>query len=213
MGMRTTLLAALAVATACSGRMHTTEVISADRPAYPDSLRAEGIEGRVTVQVIVDTSGRVEPGSAVVVQSPNAGFNQAALAFVYTAHFRPAARHGHVVRAVVEVPIDFKLDRRGATGVFRVDQVDQAPTIASAVAPAYPASVKTARVDVRVVVSAVIDTLGRAEPGSVHIVSSPGADFDEPARAYVLGARFWPGGIGGRKVRVIMDVQVDFTAP
>ncbi|HXI34111.1 MAG TPA: TonB family protein [Gemmatimonadales bacterium] len=208
-----TILAALVMATACGGRMHTTEVISADRPAYPDSLRAEGIEGRVTVQVVVDTSGRVEPGSAVVVQSPNAGFNQAALAFVYTAHFRPAKRRGHAVRAVVEVPIDFKLDRRGALGIFRVDQVDQAPTIASAVAPAYPASVKTARVDVRVVVSAVIDTLGRAEPGSVHIVSSPGADFDEPARAYVLGARFWPGGIGGRKVRVIMDVQVDFKAP
>jgi TonB family protein len=208
--MRLVFLLCLAVA--CGGRMHTTEVVSADRPAYPDSLRAQGIEGRVTVQVVVDTSGRVEPGSAVVVQSPNAGFNQAALAFVYTAHFRPATRRGHPVRAVVEVPIDFKLDRRGASGVFRVDQVDQAPTIASAVAPAYPASVKTGRVDVRVVVSAVIDTLGRAEPGSVHIVSSPGADFDEPARAYVLAARFWPGGIGGTKVRVIMDIPVDFSA-
>lgn len=208
--MRLALLLGLAVA--CGGRIHSTEVVSADRPAYPDSLRAQGIEGRVTVQVVVDTSGRVEPGSAVVVQSPNAGFNQAALAFVYMARFRPAKRRGHPVRAVVEVPIDFKLDRRGAEGIFRVDQVDQAPTIASAVSPAYPASVKTARVDVRVMVSAVIDTLGRAEPNSVHIVSSPGADFDEPARAYVLAARFWPGGIGGRKVRVIMDIAVDFTA-
>jgi len=210
--MRTTILAALLGAAACGGRMHTTEVVSADRPAYPDSLRAQGIEGRVRVQVVVDTSGRVEPGSAVVVQSPNAGFNQAALAFVYMAHFRPATRHGHAVRALVEVPIDFKLDRRGAGGVFRVDQVDQAPTIAAALPPAYPANVKTARVDVRVVVSAVIDTLGRAEPGSLRIVSSPGADFDEPARAYVRAARFWPGGIGGRKVRVIMDIPVDFTA-
>jgi TonB family protein len=212
MRMRITILAVLLGAAACGGRMHTTEVVSADRPAYPDSLRAQGIEGRVRVQVVVDTSGRVEPGSAVVVQSSNAGFNQAALAFVYTAHFRPATRHDHAVRALVEVPIDFKLDRRGAGGVFRVDQVDQVPTIATAVPPAYPASVKTARVDVRVVVSAVIDTLGRAEPSSVHIVSSPGADFDEPARAYVRAARFWPGGIGGRKVRVIMDIPVDFTA-
>ncbi|HEY6854485.1 MAG TPA: TonB family protein [Gemmatimonadales bacterium] len=208
--MRLVLL--LCCAVACGGRLRTTEVVSADRPAYPDSLRDQGIEGRVTVQVVVDTSGRVEPGSAVVVQSPNAGFNQAALSFVYTARFRPATRRGHAVRAVVEVPIDFKLDRRSAEGIFRVDQVDQPPTIASAVAPAYPASVKTARVDVRVVVSAVIDTLGRAEPSSVHVVSSPGPDFDEPARAYVLGARFWPGGIGGKKVRVLMDVQVEFTA-
>jgi TonB family protein len=208
--MRLALL--LCCAVACGGRLHTTEVVSADRPAYPDSLRAQGIEGRVTVQVIVDTSGRVEPGSGMVVQSPNPGFNQAALAFVYTARFRPATRRGHPVRAVVEVPIDFKLDRRAASGVFRVNQVDQAPTIASAVPPAYPASVKTARVDVRVVVSAVIDTLGRAEPGSLRILTSPGADFDVPARAYVLAARFWPGGIGGKKVRVIMDIPVDFTA-
>src|SRR5260370_9530954 len=145
--------------------MHTTEVISADRPAYPDSLRAQGSEGRVRVQVVVDASGRVEPGSAVVVQSPNAGFNQAALAFVYMAHFRPATRHGHTVRALVEVPIDFKLDRRGAGGVFRVDQVDQAPTIAAAVPPAYPAGVKTARADVGGVVAAGIDPLWRARRG------------------------------------------------
>src|SRR5260370_41382062 len=122
------------------------------------------------------------------------------------ARFRRATRHGNRVGALVEVPIDLKLNRRGAGGVFRVDQVDQAPTIAAAVPPAYPASVKTARVDVRVVVSAVIDTLGRAEPGSLRIVSSPGADFDEPARAYVLAARVWPGGIRRRKVRVIMGI-------
>jgi TonB family protein len=207
--MRLALL--VCCAAACGGRLHTTEVVSAGRPAYPDSLRAQGIEGRVIVQVVVDTAGVVEPGSAAVVRSPHPGFNDAAIAFVYSARFRPARRHGQAIRAVVDVPIDFKLDRRGAEGVFRVDQVDQAPTIAAAVPPAYPASVKMARVDVRVVVSAVIDTLGHAEPGSLRIVSSPGADFDEPARAYVLAARFWPGGIAGRKVRVMMDIPVDFT--
>ncbi len=211
--MRATLGGCLVFfATACGGRLHTTEVVSAGRPAYPDSLRAQGIEGRVIVQVVVDTAGWVEPGSAAVVRSPHAGFDEAAIAFVYTARFRPARRHGRPIRAVVDVPIDFKLDRRGASGVFRADQVDQVPTIASAEPPAYPASVKTARVDVRVVVAAVIDTLGRAEPGSLRIVSSPGAAFDQPARAYVLAARFRPGGIAGRKVRVLIDIPVDFMA-
>ncbi len=202
----------LCCAAACGGRLRTTEVVSAGRPAYPDSLRAQGIEGRVIVQVVVDTAGRVEPGSAAVVQSPHAGFDQPAIDFVYAAQFRPARQHGHPVRAVVDVPIDFKLDRRAVGGVFRADQVDQPPTIVSAEPPAYPSTVKTARVDVRVVVSAVIDTLGRAEPGSLRIVSSPGAAFEEPARAYVLGARFWPGVVEGRKVRVLIDVPVDFSA-
>jgi TonB family protein len=208
--MRFALL--LACVAACGGRLRTTEVLSADRPIYPDSLRAQGIEGRVIVQVVVDTAGRVEPGSAAVVQSPHPGFEQPALAFVYAARFRPATRHGHPVRAVVDVPIDFKLDRRAAEGVFRADQVDQPPTIAAAERPAYPSGVKTARVDVHVVVSAIIDTLGRAEPSSVRIVSSPGPDFDEPARLYVLRARFWPGGIGGKKVRVLIDIPVEFSA-
>ena len=202
----------LCCAAACGGHLHPTEVVSSGRPAYPDSLRAQGIEGRVIVQVIVDTAGRVEPGSAAVVQSPNAGFDQPAIDFVYAAQFRPAQRDGHAVRAVVDVPIDFKLDRRGAGGVFRADQVDQPPTIVSAEPPAYPSGVKTARVDVRVVVSAVIDTMGRAEPGSLRIASSPGVEFEQPAREYVLGARFWPGVLAGRKVRVSMDVPVDFSA-
>lgn len=208
--MRLVLLACCVAA--CGGRLRTTEVLSTGRPVYPDTLRAQGIEGRVIVQVVVDTSGRVEPGSAAVVQSPHPGFDQPAIDFVNAARFRPARRHGHPVRAVVDVPIDFKLDRREATGIFRVDQVDQAPTIVTAQPPVYPADVKTARVDVRVVVSAVIDTLGRAEPGSLRIVSSPGTAFEQPARAYVLAARFWPGSVGGKKVRVLLDIPVDFSA-
>ena len=210
--MRASILAGVLAAAACGGRLRTTEVLSAGRPVYPDSLRAQGIEGRVIVQVVVDTAGLVEPGSAAVVQSPHPGFNDAAIAFVYSARFRPARRHGRPTRAVVDVPIDFKLDRSGAEGVFRADQVDRPPTVAAAERPAYPAGVTTARVDVRVMVSAVIDTLGRAEPGSVRIASSPGAAFEQAARAYVLAARFWPGTIGGRKVRVLIDIPVDFAA-
>ena len=50
-------------------------------PAYPELLRAAGIEGRVVLQVVIDTLGRAEP-AARVFESSNPGFDGAALAYV-----------------------------------------------------------------------------------------------------------------------------------
>jgi TonB family protein len=60
-----------------------------------------------------------------------------------------------------------------------------------------------------VVVQVVIDTLGRAEPGSVVLQSSH-AGFEPAARAYVLGAVFRPGRTHGQAVRVLVRLPVDF---
>ena len=197
------------IAAACAGRLTTTEVISAGRPVYPDSLRAQGIEGRVVVLVVVDSTGQAQPGTATVLRSPHPGFNQAAIDFVNGARFRPARYHGRPVAATVTVPIDFKIDRVSGAGVFTVDQVDQPPVLVSTERAAYPAGART-RDEVQVLVEAVIDTTGRAEAGSVRVVSTPGPEFGAPAVAYVSSAPFRPGQIGSRKVRVRMTVVVPF---
>jgi len=189
-----------------------TVVVSAGRPAYPDSLRDRGVEGRVVVQVVVDSTGQAEPGTATVLQSTHPGFNQAAIDFVNAARFRPARSHGRAVSAMVTVPIDFKVDRRSASGVFSVNQVDQPPALISAEPAVYPAGLAGTRSDVQVLMETVIDTNGRAEPGSVRVLSTPARVFAAPATAFVLGARFSPGQIGRRKVRVLMTVAVPFTS-
>ena len=61
-----------------------------------------------------------------------------------------------------------------------------------------------------VVVQVVIDTLGRAEPGSVVLQSSH-AGFEAAARAYVLGAVFRPGRTHGQAVRVLVRIPIGFT--
>jgi TonB family protein len=74
-------------------------------------LRQAGVTGRVLVQAIIDTTGRAEPASVKVVQSPNTGFDQPAINYVLGAQFRPARIHGRAVRVLVNLPIDFSIKK------------------------------------------------------------------------------------------------------
>jgi TonB family protein len=87
------------------------ELLSSPPAEYPWILRRAGIQGRVVVQVVIDTLGRVEPGSRRVVSSSNPGFDEPALNAVREAVFRPARVHGRVVRVRVRAPIEFNADR------------------------------------------------------------------------------------------------------
>src|SRR2546430_2294744 len=75
---------------------------------YPDVLRRTGTTGTVTVQLVIDTLGRAEPGS-LVLQSSHPGFEGAARAYVLGALFRPGRTHGRAVRVLVRLPISFTL--------------------------------------------------------------------------------------------------------
>ncbi len=83
------------------------ELLSSPPAEYPRILWRAGIHGRVVVEVVIDTLGRVEPGSPRVVSSPNPAFNEPALNAVREAVFRPARVHGRAVRARMRAPIDF----------------------------------------------------------------------------------------------------------
>jgi TonB family protein len=85
------------------------EILSGPRLIYPDLLRAARIQGRVIVQAIVDTTGRAEPASVKVIQSPNPGFDQSAMDYVMKALFRPGRIHGRAVRVLLNLPIDFSI--------------------------------------------------------------------------------------------------------
>lgn len=78
---------------------------------YPDLLRQAGVQGRVLVQAIIDTSGRAEPASVKVIQSPNPGFDQPAKTLILKALFRPARVHGRAVRVLINQPVDFTIKR------------------------------------------------------------------------------------------------------
>ena len=82
-------------------------------PRYPDVLRQAGVEGDVHVQFVVDTLGRVEPGSVRVIDATHDQFAAAVrTALSSRARFKPAEAGGRKVRQLVEQTFTFRLDGR-----------------------------------------------------------------------------------------------------
>ena len=50
------------------------EVLTGPLPVYPDLLRQAGVQGRVVLEAVVDTTGRVLAASILVVSRTNPGF-------------------------------------------------------------------------------------------------------------------------------------------
>jgi protein TonB len=83
--------------------------LAGPNPVFPELLKQAGIQGRVRVQFVVDTTGRAEPNSIRIVQSPNPGFNDVVKNSVLHTLFRPGRVRGHAVRVLIELPFDFKI--------------------------------------------------------------------------------------------------------
>jgi len=100
-----------------SGNEVYSEALVEERPAllsappapYPDLLKAARVQGRVVLRAIVDTTGRVEPGSVEIASSPNPGFDLSARQWILKALFRPARLHGKAVRVHITQPIDYSI--------------------------------------------------------------------------------------------------------
>ncbi len=74
---------------------------------YPEMARRAGIEGRVTVQFIVNEAGQVE--NPRVIRGIGGGCNEAALDAVKQAKFTPGMQRGRPVRVQYSLPIVFRL--------------------------------------------------------------------------------------------------------
>jgi len=75
---------------------------------YPPLLRQAGIEGHMLVRAIIDTTGRAEPASVQVIDSPHPGFNEAARNALLQARFRGGRFRGRAVRVLITFPVAFR---------------------------------------------------------------------------------------------------------
>ncbi len=76
---------------------------------YPGDLKAHCVQGRVVVQMIIDTLGRPERESIQYMRLPHVGFKLPVSRYLAFARFRPARRGGRPVRSIVYFPVTFML--------------------------------------------------------------------------------------------------------
>ncbi len=87
------------------------EYIGGPKPRYPDSLRTAGVDGRVVIEFIVDTTGHVEPGSVRIVSSTRPEFETPTREAIAGSTFRPGLVQGRAVRVQVTQPVNFQTSR------------------------------------------------------------------------------------------------------
>ncbi len=79
-------------------------------PIYPDSLLLARVEGSVTAEFVVDTTGEVLMDTFGVISSTSPAFTAAVRRAIADASFVPATRDGHPVKQVVHQPFTFSVD-------------------------------------------------------------------------------------------------------
>jgi TonB family protein len=82
-------------------------VVSQPLPRYPAILAAIGIEGRVIVEFVIDTMGKVEPASIRAAESTHPAFESAARATMLASVFRPARLGIRPVRQLTRQSVRF----------------------------------------------------------------------------------------------------------
>jgi TonB family protein len=78
-------------------------------PRYPPILREAGIEGRVELEFVIDTTGRVEEESLKVLSRTAEGFEAAAIESITRSRFTPARMRGQAVRQRARQAISFRI--------------------------------------------------------------------------------------------------------
>jgi TonB family protein len=84
-------------------------VISLPTPKYPEMARKANIEGKVRVEVLIDTRGKVRDARIVDESGTNIGFEEAALEAALKGEWRPAMQNKQPVAVRVSYPVVFRL--------------------------------------------------------------------------------------------------------
>jgi TonB family protein len=79
-------------------------------PRYPDALRAQGVQGDVLVQFVVEASGSVRVSSIKVLASQHPELAQTVVAALRDMRFLPAERLQRLVAQLVQQTFSFRLD-------------------------------------------------------------------------------------------------------
>ncbi len=191
------------------------EIVLAPPLKYPE----RGSDGVVVLRLVIDSAGNPEPSTLIVTRGSDSVLIATARAMVLKTLFRPGRVRGRVVQTLVDIPVEFSAESQPpvtlhvAGDVYRVEDVQERPRVVSGPPLTYPASLLLARITGRVVLEAVIDTTGRVQEGTVRVIESSDARFNDSAKDYLRAVRFTSARIAGRAVPVRFEMPVEFKLP
>lgn len=81
------------------------------KPAYPRDAERAGIEGTVMILASVDANGDVTD-TRIDKRSGSASLDHAAMQEVRNWHFKPATHDGKAVTSMVQVPVQYKMEKQ-----------------------------------------------------------------------------------------------------
>jgi TonB family protein len=91
------------------------EIVEQPSLRYPPALAQAGVVGRVELEYVVDTLGRVEPGSVRTLASTQPEFEAVARRAVLASRFRPAEWRGQLVRQRARQSFRFRSTSGGSS--------------------------------------------------------------------------------------------------
>ena len=89
-------------------------LIRMPQPVYPTRLRRAGVEDHVVLRALVNTNGRVDSASILIVHATSTPLAMSARQALMSALYRPGRFGGRPIAAWISIAIDFTLTR-GAT--------------------------------------------------------------------------------------------------
>jgi hypothetical protein len=96
--------------------------------------------------------------------------------------------------------------------IFNVDEVEELPERIRGPMPVYPEGMLAPGLEVEILVEVVIDTMGRPDPRSLHVLAAGDPRFIPSANDVVLASTFNPGSLLNRKVATRITIPVVYTA-
>lgn len=103
------------------------------------------------------------------------------------------------------------LSARASGDVLGAEGVERIAALISAPRPQYPETLRLAGVSGRVVVRFVVDTAGRVERESVHVLEASHARFENSVRDVLPRLRFSAAELAGSRVRMLVEMPFEFS--
>ncbi len=193
------------------------KVIHAEEPIYPKILERYGFNGKVTIDFVVDTDGRVL--NPVIADSDNPAFEEPALEALLKSKFEPATQDGKKIKMDVKFPMTFDLwggsrpafevlDRGNQSKLPPELRYDVAPKMRGVQIPIYPYAQRRDSRRGKATATMLLDTQGRV--ATVKIRSADQPEFALALTAALEGFTFDPALRNSQPVMHVLNFEQIF---